>query len=377
MLIKNCLLYDKNEISDILISDGKIKNINKNIECEEGQIIDADGKTIIPGLIDVHLQGAGGADILDGTEEAVKTISHTLARLGTTGFLGTTVVKPKEDNAHLRTAAKLVNKEINGAYLLGFHLEGPFINPKKKGGLAPDSLYDSSPEKLREILDVLGETLKMMTIAPEMPWNLEAIKELKKNNVIPSFAHSDATYEEAIKGIEAGICHVTHIFNAMPPLQHRTPGPLAAIFEDRTISAQIISDGHHLHASIVNIIYRMIGAERCICITDGMQAMGLPEGTYTYNGREYTSIAGAAKYDDGTLIGSTMSLLEIAFKFKEFTGCTLAEAINTVSKNPARLLGLDDKKGCISVGADADLVILNEDNTVNSTVINGKVVYGR
>jgi len=374
MLIKNCLLYDKNELTDILIVDGKIKEIGKQSNPADDAVIDAGGKTIIPGLIEVHLQGAGGADILDGTEDAVLTISKTLAKLGTTSFLGTTVVKPAEDNRHLRTASKLVKKELNGAYLLGFHLEGPFINPKKKGGLAPDSIYDSSPEKLEEIFDVLGNTLKMMTIAPEMPGNLEIIKELRKHNTIPSFAHSDANYEEALKGIEAGICHVTHIFNAMPPLQHRTPGPLAAIFEDKSISAQIISDGHHLHPSIVNIVYRMIGAERCICITDGMQAMGLPDGTYTYNGREYTSIAGAAKYDDGTLIGSTMSLLNIALKFKEFTNCTFAEAINTVTKNPAKLLGLENKKGCITVGADADMVILNDDYSVSTTIINGKTV---
>lgn len=374
MLIKNCLLYDKNELTDIQVTDGKITEIAKQLSPADDTVIDVGGKTIIPGLIEVHIQGAGGADILDGTEDAILTISKTLARLGTTSFLGTTVVKPNEDNAHLRTAAKLVNKELNGAYLLGFHLEGPFINPKKKGGLAPDSIYDSSPEKLEEIFDVLGDTLKMMTVAPEMPGNLEIIKELRKHNAIPSFAHSDATYEEALKGIEAGICHVTHIFNAMPPLQHRTPGPLAAVFEDRNISAQIISDGHHLHPSIVNIVYRMIGAERCICITDGMQAMGLPDGTYTYNGREYTSIAGAAKYDDGTLIGSTMSLLNIAIKFKEFTSCTFAEAINTVTKNPAKLLGLENKKGCIEIGADADLVILNNDYSVSKTIINGKTV---
>lgn len=378
MLIKNCSIYDikeNNGLSDILIKDGKITEIKDNISVNDEEIIDAGGKTIIPGLIDVHIQGAGGADILDGTEGSILNMSGTLARLGTTGFLGTTVVKPKEDNAHLRVARELVNKELNGAYLLGFHLEGPFINPKKKGGLAPDSIYDSTPERMEEIFSVLGDSLKMMTIAPEMPENLEIIKTLAQHNVVPSFAHSDATYEEAKKGIEAGICHVTHIFNAMPAISHRSPGPLAAIFEDKTISAQIIGDGHHLHPSIVNIVYRMIGAERCICITDGMQAMGLPDGLYVYNGREYSSIEGAAKYNDGTLIGSTMSLLNIALKFKSFTNCTFAEAINTVTKNPAKLLGFEGKKGCITLGADADMVLLNPDFSVNTTLINGKKVY--
>jgi N-acetylglucosamine-6-phosphate deacetylase len=377
MLIKNCSVYNNEDgqLKDILITNGKIAAIENKIELQDETVYDAEGKIIIPGLIEVHIQGAGGADILDGTEESILTMSGTLARLGTTSFLGATVVKPLEDNAHLRKAKEYVNKELNGANLLGFHLEGPFINPVKKGGLAPDGIYDSTPQKLKEIFDVLEDTLKMMTIAPEMPGNLEIIAELAKNKVVPAFAHSNATYEETKKGFDAGISHVTHIFNAMPPIQHRTPGPLAAIFERPEITAQIISDGHHLHPSIVNIVYRMLGVNRCVCITDGMQAMGLPDGRYIYNGKPYSSIEGAAKYDDGTLIGSTMSLLDIAFKFKSFTNCSFAEAINTVTLVPAKTLGIEKRKGRIAVNADADLVILNNDNTVNTTFVNGKAVY--
>jgi N-acetylglucosamine-6-phosphate deacetylase len=378
MIIKDCAVYNadpKQGLSDIRVLNGKISEIGKNLSSEGETIIDASGKTVIPGIIEVHIQGAGGADILDGTEEALIKMAKTLARLGTTSYLGTTVVKPKENNAHLRFARKYVNKKTGGAYLLGFHLEGPFINPKKKGGLDPNSIYDSSPEKLDEIYEVLGDTLKMMTIAPEMPWNHEAIKSLREHNVIASIAHSDATYDEAKKGIEVGINHVTHIFNAMPSLLHRTPGPIAAIFENKTITAQIIGDGHHLHPSIVKTIYRMIGGDRCICITDGMQAMGLPEGKYVYNGKEYTSKDGAAKYDDGTLIGSTMSLLNIAFKFQQFTGCTFETAINTVTINPAKLLGIEKQKGHIASGFDADIVIIDKDNSVFTTIIDGEVVY--
>lgn len=381
LLLKNCWLYDsliENEYADILIEGKTITRIDKDIEASQAdEVIDAQGRLTAPGFIDVHIQGAGGADILDGSVESLERMSKTLASLGTTGYLGTTVVNPKEGNKHINVAKQYVNKDMGGATLLGFHFEGPFVNMKKKGGLNPSGIYEPSMEKLKEILDLTDGTLSMMTIAPELPENIEIIKALVKNNVIASFAHSDATYDEAIKGFKAGINHVTHIFNAMPPLNHRVPGPLAAIFENEKVSAQVISDGHHLHPAIVNLVYRIMGPERVICITDGMQAMGLPEGSYLYNGREYESKAGAARYLDGTLIGSTMSLGNIAFKFKEFTGCSLEEAIHTITKNPAELLGLGDRKGTIETGKDADIVIFNHDRSIFRTLINGNVVFGK
>ncbi|MCX6152084.1 MAG: N-acetylglucosamine-6-phosphate deacetylase [Ignavibacteriales bacterium] len=379
ILIKNCRHYSslsKTAKYNILINDGKISEVNqKKITTDTVEEIDAEGRIAAPGFIDVHIQGAGGADILDATKEALETISITLARVGTTAYLGTTVVKPLEENKHLKLVREFVDSDLGGATLLGFHLEGPFINIKKKGGLDPASIYESSPEKLKEILEVTGHKLKMMTIAPELSGNLEIIQQLVRNKIVASFAHSEANYEETKNGFEAGINHITHIFNAMMPFHHRNPGPLTAIFENEEVSAQIISDGHHLHPAIVKIIYKFIGPERCICITDGVQAIGLPEGRYVYNGREYDSKAGAARYLDGTLIGSAMSLGNIAVKFMQFTGCSFKTAINTVTKNPAKLLGIYDRKGSLDVGKDADLVLLNKDYSVNTTIINGKVVY--
>jgi len=378
ILIKNCRLYnlpaDDNPV-DIRIDGKIIRSIERGNDRQHANQIDAGGRTAVPGFIDVHIQGAGGADILDGTEEALQTISQTLAKTGTTGFLGTTVVKPDEGNAHLKTARKYTGQGLNGAVMLGFHLEGPFINVNKKGGLAEECIYESSPENLEEIIDITGAALKMMTIAPELPGNLTIIKSLVKNNVIASFAHSDATYEETLRGFDAGINHVTHLFNAMPPLHHRDPGPLTAIFEHPSITAQIISDGHHLHPRIVNLIYQLMGAERCICITDGMHGIGLPEGRYIYNGKEYESKNGAARYLDGTLIGSTMNLGDIAVKFLEFTGCSFETAINTVTINPAKLLGIEDRKGSLEPGKDADIVLLDPDYSVYATIVEGSSVY--
>ncbi|MCL5029933.1 MAG: N-acetylglucosamine-6-phosphate deacetylase [Bacteroidetes bacterium] len=380
IVIRNCALFNsagKKEFSDIKIVNGKISEIKKSNVNEhfDEVIIDAEGKIAAPGFIDVHIQGAGGADVLDNNKEALETISKTLAKTGTTGFLGTTVVKPQWGNSHLKLMNEFMGKNLGGAALLGIHLEGPFINIKKKGGLAEDSIYESYPNALEEIFEAAGNSLKMMTIAPELPGNLENIKKLRKHGAVASFAHSDATYEETIKGFEAGINHVTHIFNAMPPLNHRTPGPLAAIFENKEIPVQIISDGHHLHPSIVNLIYRLVGKDRCICITDGMHGIGLPDGIYTYNGKQYESKGGAARYFDGTLIGSTMSLGNIALKFMEFTGCNLETAINTITKNPAKLLGIDDRKGAIEIGKDADIVLFDEDFSIYMTLVAGEIVY--
>lgn len=377
ILIKNARLYhlDNNEVTDVLLKDRSISLIGKNIHEATAEVIDAGGRIIAPGFIEVHLQGAGGSDILDDSNEALNNISHALAALGTTFYLGTTVVKPETNNAHLKTALEFVDKETGGAVLGGFHLEGPFINIRKKGGLNPTGIYEPSEKALDEILELLGSSLKMMTIAPELPGNLQLIKNLVNNGVVASFAHSDAGYEETKAGFDAGINHVTHMFNAMNPLNHRAPGPIAAIAENKYVSAQLISDGHHLHPAVVHLAYSLLGAERCICITDGVQAMGLPEGIYTYNGREYTSKDGAARYDDGTLIGSTMSLGNIALKFMEFTGCSFRQAIDTVTVIPAKLLGIYGRKGSIEAGKDADLVIFDNDLTIHTTIIAGKTVY--
>ncbi|MGE5457755.1 MAG: N-acetylglucosamine-6-phosphate deacetylase [Methanococcaceae archaeon] len=379
VLIRNCRLYNsliEQDLADILIEGKVIKQIEKlGEEVTAETIIDAGGRLVTPGFIDIHIQGAGGADILDNSLDSLERMSQTLARTGTTAFLGTTVVKPEEENRHLKLCREYVGRSLGGAMLLGFHLEGPFINFNKKGGLNPTGIYAPSEEKLQEILDILQGTLKMMTIAPELPGNLELIKQLTSQGVIASFAHSEADYEETLRGFEAGISHVTHIFNAMRPISHRNPGPLPAIFEQQGITAQIISDGHHIHPSIVNMLYKLLGKEGCICITDGMPGIGLPEGSYLYNGKEYESKQGAARYLDGTLIGSTMSLPDITMKFMEFTGCSLESAVNAATINPARLLKIEDRKGSIEPGKDADIVIFDGDKSVFTTLINGQVAY--
>ncbi|MBN2455396.1 MAG: N-acetylglucosamine-6-phosphate deacetylase [Sedimentisphaerales bacterium] len=378
LLITNCRLFDAAEAeqtTSILIENGIIRQIGQIEPSDHNNKLDAEGKIIAPGFIDVHIQGAGGCDVLDATAEALTTISRTCARYGTTGFLATTVFKPDQPNHHLSLAAR--HKDINpsGASILGIHLEGPFISMEKKGMIQPDSICSPSMKVLEQIHQVTDGTLKMMTIAPELTESLQIIKALVSSGVIASFGHSSATYEQTLEGFDAGISHVTHLFNAMPSLHHRAPGPLVAIFSNPSVSVQMITDGVHLHPAVMKLAYEILGADRIIPITDGIQAMGLPDGRYNYNGVEYESKEGAGRYADGTLIGTSLSLNLILKRFVQFTGCPFETAIKVVTENPAKLLGIEDRKGSIAIGKDADLVLVDREFTVYATIIEGNIVY--
>lgn len=379
LLITNCRLFDApddKQTTSVLIENGTITQLGQfdsSVACDN--TLDAQGRIIAPGFIDVHIQGAGGADILDATPEALKAISQTCARFGTTSFLATTVFKPDRKNQHLTIAAQYVNRDLGGANLLGIHLEGPFISLEKKGMVLPQSICPPSLKVLDKIMDIANGRLKMMTIAPELPGNLQIIRRLVNSKIIASFGHSNATYEQTLDGFNAGISHVTHLFNAMPPVHHRSPGPLIAIFQTKHITAQLICDGVHIHPAVLKFAFETLGPNRIIPITDGMQALGLGDGKYLYNGIEYESTNGTARYKDGTLIGTALGLNQLLKRFITFTDCPFDVAVKTVTQNPAKLLGIEDKKGSIAPGKDADLVLLDPNCSVQTTIVAGKIVF--
>lgn len=379
LLITNCRLFDQadsRQTTSVLIEDGiigRVGQIDSAARCDN--ILDAKGRTIAPGFIDVHVQGAGGADILDATPEALKTISQTCARFGATSFLATTVFTPDQENKHLAVAADYVGRDLAGANLLGIHLEGPFISPQKKGMILPECISAPSLQLLEKIQNLANGRLKMMTIAPELPGSIPIIERLVSSGVVASFGHSNATYEQTLAGFDAGISHVTHLFNAMPPLHHRSPGPLIAIFQAESVTAQLICDGVHIHPSVLKLAFGLLGPQRVIPITDGMRAIGLPDGKYFYNGIEYEARDGTARYKDGTLIGTALGLSQLLQRLITFTGCPPDVAIKTVTENPARLLGIEKRKGFIAPGKDADLILLDRDYSVKTTIVGGKVVY--
>ncbi len=379
LLITNCRLFnapDDKQTTSVLIENGTITQLGQfgsSAGCDN--TLDAQGCIIAPGFIDIHIQGAGGADILDATPEALEAISRTCARFGTTSFLATTVFKPDRKNQHLTIAAQYVDRDLGGANLLGIHLEGPFISLEKKGMVLPESICPPSLKVLDKIMDIANGRLKMMTIAPELPDNLQIIQRLVNSKVTASFGHSNATYEQTLDGFNAGISHVTHLFNAMPSVHHRSPGPLIAIFQTKHITAQLICDGVHIHPAVLKFAFETLGPNRIIPITDGMQALGLGDGKYLYNDIEYESTNGTARYKDGTLIGAALGLNQLLKRFITFTDCPFDVAVKTVTQNPAGLLGLEDKKGSIAPGKDADLVLLDPDCSVHTTIIAGKIVF--
>jgi N-acetylglucosamine-6-phosphate deacetylase len=388
LVITNCLLPGAAEEVTIDIAGGAVAGVRpspaegsgpgaggRTRAPEDETLIEAEGRTVVPGFIDIHVQGAGGADVLDGTEEALATIARTCCRFGVCGFLATTVYRPGGNNSHLAAVRRAVNRDLGGARILGTHLEGPFISLAKRGMILPECICEPSPRVMEDIERLSGDSLRMMTIAPELDGGLAIIRRLAASGVIASFGHSSATYEQTLKGIEAGISHVTHLFNAMPALHHRSPGPLLAIFKAGGPTVQIIPDGVHLDHRVIKFAFELLGAARCVTITDGMQAMGLPDGRYVYNGVEYESRGGAARYRDGTLIGTTLGMTDVVLRFMEYTGCSLETAVTTASANPARLLGLGASKGAVAAGKDADLVVLDHDYSVWATIVGGKVVY--
>lgn len=378
LVITNCRLFDKpgEQGVSILIEDGVISRIghaDSETTCEN--VLDAKGRILAPGFIDVHIQGAGGADILDGTIEALSAISQTCARFGTTSFLATTVFKPGQKNDFLSFTAGNVGRDLGGANLLGTHLEGPFISLQKKGMILPECICMPSMEIFDEIQSITDGSLKMMTIAPELPGSPDIIRSLVGAGVVASFGHSSATYEQTLDGFDAGISHATHLFNAMPSIHHRAPGPLIAIFQTENVTAQLITDGVHIHPAVLRLAFETLGPSRSIPITDGMQAIGLGDGKFIYNGVEYESKQGAARYKDGTLIGTALGLSQMLKRFIEFTGCPFDVAIKMVTENPARLLGIEGRKGVIAAGKDADMVLLDEDFSIQATIVGGRIVF--
>ncbi|MDD3095278.1 MAG: N-acetylglucosamine-6-phosphate deacetylase [Candidatus Marinimicrobia bacterium] len=370
----NCRIYTESEqLVHLAIENGNIRAVCRNIPDNAEILADAKSRIVIPGLIDTHIHGAGGGDLSDGTEQSFHTAAETLCRLGTTSFYATTFYRPGGENRHLQILAK-TETGSREADCRGIHLEGPFINPVKKGGIPPEYIARPDPAVFQDIKNKCGAKPLILTCAPELPGMEEILAECKESAVRASLGHSDADTEEAREGFEQGIGLVTHLGNAMRPFHHREPGPLPAILGSAAF-VQIISDGVHLHPDAVKFYYDIFGADRCICITDGIECTGLPDGEYRFRGKPYKSENGAAFYSDGSgLIGTSLGLYEIMLRYKRFTGCSLQDAVAAASTNPARCMGIDDRKGFIKPGCDADLLLIDEDLKLHTVIKNGRLV---
>lgn len=356
------------------IEKGKIVKIDADpiSTYEEYQQIDCKGQRLIPGMIDVHIHGANGFDMMDGREESIQEVSRTCASTGCTSFLATSVSSTIEDLlAMIHSVKRVVGHEV-GAKIAGIHLEGPYLNPLRKGMQNEKYLRHPDIEEMKMIFKEADSLIKMVTIAPELPGGMEVISFLKEQGVIISIAHSDATYEEAKQAFEAGASHVTHCFNGMRPIHHRDPGIVVAAFEEEHVSLQAIVDHIHLHPAIIRLMHRSKGPEGMVLITDALQAMGMGDGDYLFGGHHVTVTDGVARLHDGTLASSTVTMNE-ALRYTVETGISVTDAVQMASTTPARILGLH-QKGAIAVGMDADLVLLDDDFQVQWTMIDGHIV---
>lgn len=359
----------------VWIKEGKIEKMDsqeKPMINDDYHVIDAEGHLLIPGMIDVHIHGANGCDMMDGTVDSILEVSRTCALTGCTSFLVTSVSSSIENLLEMIRNVKNVIGREPGAKIAGIHLEGPYLNVKRKGMQNEKHLRHPNKEEMIRVLNEAEGLVKMVTVAPELPGGMEMVQFLKEQDIVVSIAHSDASYDEAKQAFQIGASHVTHCFNGMRPIHHRDPGIVVAAFEEPHVSLQAIVDNIHLHPAMVRLMHRLKGKEGIALITDALQAMYMGDGIYEFGGHQVTVSDGKAQLADGTLASSTTTMSEALQKTVE-SGISLVDAAYMASTTPATLLGIP-QKGKVLPLADADLVLIDAQYNVQWTMIDGGII---
>ena len=345
---------------------------------ENAEIIRADGKYVLPGLVDMHIHGYLGADASDGDWDGLKRMAEGVAKNGVTAFLPTTMTVSYPE---LETAFGLIRKGVtesqkndwNGAQIMGANAEGPFINASKKGAQAEEHVKKGDAAFLKKYADVI----RVFTIAPEIEGNLDCIREIARDTkLLISMGHTAANYNEACAGIEAGVRHVTHLFNAQTGLNHRDPGVAGAGLTDSRVSCELIADTFHIHPALFSLVARMKG-DKMVLITDSTRAGGLADGEYTLGGQPIFVKGIECRLADGTIAGSVLKLNEAVANVRKHTDLPLEQIVNMASLNPAKRIGIADRKGSIEAGKDADFAIADENLSIHRTILRGRTIYTR
>ncbi|MEU7603235.1 N-acetylglucosamine-6-phosphate deacetylase [Streptomyces sp. NPDC040724] len=339
---------------------------------EGSRTVDLSGHWIVPGFVDMHNHGGGGASFTSGTAEDVLRGVRTHREHGTTTLIASTVTGDLDELA--RRAGLLAELTQQGE-IAGIHFEGPFINPCRKGAHKEDLLRDPDPAEVRKLIDAAHGTARMFTLATELPGGLDSVRLLAEHGVIAAIGHTDATYEQTRAAIDAGATVATHLFNAMPPLAHREPGPIAALLEDERITVELINDGTHLHPAALELAFHHAGAHRVALITDAMDAAGFGDGTYHLGPLEVEVKKGVARLvEGGSIAGSTLTL-DTAFKRSvTLDKLPVESVVQAISANPAKLIGLYDEIGSLEPGKYADLVVLDAAFDVKGVMRRGEWV---
>ncbi|MDH8678710.1 N-acetylglucosamine-6-phosphate deacetylase [Fusibacter bizertensis] len=371
ILEDHVLVFDEN-IKAIESSENFAKRLT--IGDEEIEVITCEG-TLVPGFVDIHIHGACGHDVMDGSFEAIDGIAKGIVKTGTTAFLATTMTMAQslieksldETRGYIahQTACTLAEKPA-GAMVVGVHLEGPFINPIFKGAQAIEHIQKPTKTWIAPHLDIV----KMITLAPEMDENFAFIKEMKNTGVVLSMGHTGSDYETAIAAYDEGVHHVTHCFNAMTGLHHRKPGVVGAVLA-KPFTMDLIADGIHIHPGFVGPFIKLKGTDQTVLITDAMRAALMPEGDYDLGGQKVIMKDNSCRLEDGTLAGSVLSTGQALKNLLKFSDLELVEIVKMLSGNPAKLIGLGESMGSLEVGKLANIVLLDGEMEVKKVYVHG------
>ncbi|OLD61690.1 MAG: N-acetylglucosamine-6-phosphate deacetylase [Acidobacteria bacterium 13_1_40CM_2_60_7] len=356
------------EISDagILIHDGTIEAVGPRqaLRLPAGAEEIREPEAIaIPGFVDVHIHGAGGSDVMEGTRQAIGTVARTIAEHGTTSFLATTVTASAEDTSRsIEGISHYIEhqheEDAVRSEVLGIHFEGPFLSPTRRGVHPQEWLQLPSVELLARFLKVARGTARLLTIAPELPGAPSCIEAAHTAGLVVAMGHTDANYEQTRAAIARGVRHAVHVYNAMRPFTHRDPGVIGAVLTSPEVTAELIADGVHVEDGAMRLLLQAKGVERVILVSDGTAATGMPDGKYKLGPLEVTVSGGICRNAEGKLAGSTLTL-DRALRNIVALGFSLPEAVRMLTQNTALLLGLEFKKGALRPGADADIVLLD------------------
>ncbi|MGW3949637.1 N-acetylglucosamine-6-phosphate deacetylase [Streptomyces sp. NPDC004752] len=354
-----------------IVTDGRVIVEGTRIAAAapaNAEVIDVRGHWLVPGFVDVHNHGGGGASF-SGTADEILTAIRTHRLHGTTTLVASTVT---EDMDFLVKQAGLLSELTEQGDLAGIHFEGPFISPCRKGAHSEELLRDPDPGEVRRLIDAGRGRTRMVTLAAELPGGIDSVRLLAEHGVIAAVGHTDATYEQTVAAIDAGATVATHLFNAMPPFGHRSPGPVAALLADERVTVELINDGTHLHPAALELAFRHAGAGRVAFITDAMDAAGIGDGRYKLGPLEVEVSDGVARLvRGGSIAGSTLTLDRVFKRAVTVDRLPVPDVVAALSVNPARLLGLADRVGSLEPGKDADLVLLDEGFDVKGVMRQG------